>query len=324
MSRRRSMPLPPLPVGQILVGDAGQQLRHLPEGSVDMVLTSPPYFRLRDYQVPGQIGLEAHVDQWVDELVVVMAGVRRVLKPTGTLWLNLGDSYSTHARQGAPRKSLLLGPEGLASRMVASGWVLRSKIIWAKANPMPSSVRDRFACAHEYVYVFAKSDRYYFDLDAVRVPHRSSARAEPKPKPTGQPTSRPAREAWRGPNSDNASGLTELHARGIVGHRLGKNPGDVWTIPSSNFRGAHHATFPVALARRAIAAGCPPGGVVLDPFMGAGTTAVAAEQLVRAWVGIELNSEFAAVARRRIQDARPDRDERPEFPEQPHTKRRPA
>lgn len=295
MSRRT---LSALPLGQILIGDAAVHLADIPDNSIDMVLTSPPYFRLRDYQVDGQIGLEPHVNQWVDELAVVVAGLKRVLRPTGTLWLNLGDSYSTHVSQGAPRKSLLLGPERVAARLLESGWVLRNKIIWAKANPMPSSVRDRLTCGHEYLYVLAHSHRYHFDLDAIRIPHRTTASSSRAVRP------RPEREAWRGPNSDNASGLDGLHDRGLVGHPLGKNPGDVWTIPSSNFRGAHHATFPIELARRAILAGCPPGGVVLDPFMGAGTTAVAAEQLGRDWLGIELNPEFAALANQRIAAAR--------------------
>src|ERR1035437_6225127 len=131
------MTVSPLPRNQILVGDAAQELRRLPDASVDMVLTSPPYFRLRDYQVDGQLGLETHVDRWVDGLDVVTRELKRVLKPTGTLWLNLGESCSTHLDQGATRKSLLLGPERVAQRLITSGWTLRNKIVWAKTNPMP-------------------------------------------------------------------------------------------------------------------------------------------------------------------------------------------
>lgn len=287
-------------LSRIVVGDAASELARLPDADIDMVLTSPPYFRLRDYQVAGQLGLEPHVEHWVDGLDAVTAQLRRILKPTGTLWLNLGDSYSTHARQGAPRKSLLLGPERVAQRLVGQGWTLRNKIVWAKANPMPSSVRDRLSATHEYLYVFAVQPRYHFDLDAIRIPHTSHM--APRTTKAGRDRQR---EAWRGPNGDDASGLTKLHARGIVGHRLGKNPGDLWRIASSGYRGAHHATFPLELARRAILAGCPAGGVVLDPFMGAGTTAVAAEQLGQDWLGIELNPEFAALAEQRIRDARP-------------------
>ncbi|SDI89930.1 DNA modification methylase [Frankineae bacterium MT45] len=283
---------------RVVIGDAATQLAQLADDSVDMVLTSPPYFRLRDYQIEGQLGLEAHVEHWVDELDLVLRGVRRVLKPAGTLWLNLGDSYATHAREGAPRKSLLLGPERVAERLVGQGWALRNKIVWAKTNPMPSSVRDRLSCTWEYLYVFSQQPHYYFDLDAIRVPHRSRTPSKPTTARSRQ------REVWRGPNGDDASGLATLHARGIVGHPLGKNPGDLWQIASPGYRGAHHATFPVELARRAILAGCPEGGVVLDPFFGAGTTAVAAERLGRDWMGIELSPDFAAIAGQRIHDAR--------------------
>lgn len=336
MSLRGPVPAPPR--NTVIVGDALQQLRRLPAGSVDMVLTSPPYFRLRDYQVDGQLGLEGHVEQWVDGLRAVADQSARALVPTGSLWLNLADTYATHPSQGAERKSLLLGPERLALVLVRDGWTLRNKIIWAKPNPMPCSVRDRLACTWEALYVFVRQPDYFFDLDAVRTPHRTVAR------PRNATTARSrTREAWRGPNGLGSSGLADMHGQGIVGHPLGKNPGDVWTISTSSFRGAHHATFPVALADRAIRAGCPEArctacqapwrrrtirglgqlatrgaltascacraasepGLVLDPFFGAGTTAVAAEPLGRDWLGVELNPEFAALAERRVRDARP-------------------
>lgn len=319
---------------EILLGDAAAQLRHLPDQSVDMVLTSPPYFRLRNYQHDHQIGLESSVDEWVEQLAVVADAVARVLVPTGTFWLNLGDTYATHPSQGAPRKGLLLAPERLLLRLHAAGWIVRNKVVWAKSNPMPISVTDRLACTYEVVYVFTRQPRYHFDLDAIRVPHRSQ---RSRPYTVKRPP-----EGWRGPNSDTATGLDTLKATGRVGHPLGKNPGDVWTIATSSFRGAHHATFPVALATRAILAGCPEArcrrcrlpwrrqvirqlggtairsslaatcdcgvpsepGVVLDPFIGSGTTAIAAEKLGRDWLGIELNPTFAAMARKRIASQR--------------------
>lgn len=321
---------------RLLIGDARQVLQGIEPSTIDMVLTSPPYFRLRDYGVPGQIGLEAAIEAWVDQVAGVMAEVRRVLVPTGTLWLNLGDSFATHPREGAPRKSLLLGPERLALRLIADGWVLRNKIVWHKANPMPSSVADRLACTWEVIYVFATQPCYFFDLDAVRVPHTS--RLSP---PVDRDHTR-AREPWRGPNSSSTAGITKLKQQGLVGHPLGKNLGDVWRIASSNFRGGHHATFPVALAERAIRAGAPEArcrrcrapwrrsllrtaigtaqraplastcscprtreaAVVLDPFFGAGTTALAAARLGRDWLGVELNPAYGHLARRRIHDAR--------------------
>jgi site-specific DNA-methyltransferase (adenine-specific) len=238
---------------QIIVGDALQELEQLPANSVDMVLTSPPYFLLRDYQVAGQLGLESHVDQWVNALRAVAGELQRVLLPTGTLWLNLGDTYASHNRQGATPKSLLLGPERLALALLADGWTLRNKIVWHKINHLPSSVRDRLTSSWEGLYLFAKAPRYFFDLDAIRIPHTSMPHGRLRPD-----YQRPrVREAWRGPSGDDASGLQALKARGSIGHPLGKNPGDVWTLPASNYRGAHHATFPLSLADRAIRAGSP-------------------------------------------------------------------
>jgi site-specific DNA-methyltransferase (adenine-specific) len=134
------------PRNLVIVGDALGELRQLPEASVDQVLTSPPYFRLRDYQTTGQLGLEGHVDEWVSSLRAVARQVQRVLVPTGSFWLNLADTYSTQPAQGADKKSLVLGLERLALALLADGWLLRNKIVWQKANPMPSSVRDRLTC----------------------------------------------------------------------------------------------------------------------------------------------------------------------------------
>ncbi|SKW74139.1 DNA-methyltransferase [Mycobacteroides abscessus] len=337
-----------LPRNRILIGDALQRLRKLPDASVDCVVTSPPYYSLRDYGTPGQIGLEQHVDHWVENLAAISQQVARVLVPTGTYWLNVGDTYSTHPSQGGPRKSLLMAPERLALRLQRDGWIVRNKIVWAKPNPMPTSIGDRLNTTYEVIYVLARQPKYFFDLDAVRVPH-VSARAPGTGK--GHRTAR--KEAWRGPNSDTVTGLASLKARGQVGHPLGKNPGDVWTITPGGYRSAHHAIYPLALAERMIAAGCPEArctvcrlpwkrsviralggiatraslaascdchvasepGLLLDPFMGSGTTAVAAEKLGRDWLGIELNSDFASAARTRISASRSeppaDKPERP-------------
>ncbi|GAA2393557.1 DNA-methyltransferase [Gordonia cholesterolivorans] len=142
-----------LPRNQILVGDALDRVRELPDASVDCVVTSPPYFRLRNYDHDNQLGLEAHVDEWVSGLRALLTEVRRVLVPTGTIWLNLGDSYSTKPAEGAGRKSLLLGPERLALQLIKDGWLVRNKIVWAKTNTIPTSVADRLATKHEFIYV---------------------------------------------------------------------------------------------------------------------------------------------------------------------------
>lgn len=328
-----------LPHNQILVGDALGHIRRLPDASVDCVVTSPPYFRLRNYGHTDQLGLEAHVDQWVAGLRDLLAELRRVLVPTGTVWLNLGDSYSTKPAEGAGRKSLLLGPERLALQLAEDGWLVRNKIVWAKTNTVPTSVTDRLATKHEFIYVLARSPSYFFDLDAIREPHVS--RPPKRQAPTRSASRKPTRPAWLGPNSDGDRGLAALHAAGLVGHPLGKNPGDVWRLAVSGYRGPHFATFPIRLAQRMIQAGCPElrcsrcrtayrrpvrrlgavatrlalramcdcdaphePGLVLDPFLGSGTTAIAAETLDRHWLGIELNPIYVDLAIERIDGER--------------------
>jgi site-specific DNA-methyltransferase (adenine-specific) len=336
------------PRNRLLVGDVRALLPSFPASSVDCVITSPPYYRLRNYGQRGQLGLEPSVDGWVDELRGVLHEVARVLKPTGGLWLNLGDSYSNHERDGALPKSLLLGPERLALAMVEDGWVIRSKVVWSKTNPMPTSVRDRLSCTWEIVYFAVRSRSYYFDLDAIRVPHRSHL-DRPSRAASQRAAATTGRPDWAGPLAGSNSGLDTMKAKGYVGHPLGKNPGDVWQLPTSNYRGAHHATFPVDLIRRPLLASCPERvcetcglpweraqartlgrlatvgelqaqcacgapwqpGLVLDPFMGSGTVAVAAEAHGRDWLGIELKPEFAAQARRRIRQERLKRAEPP-------------
>jgi site-specific DNA-methyltransferase (adenine-specific) len=239
-----------VPRRSILIGDALDRLRSLPEASVDCVMTSPPYFALRDYGVSGQIGMERHVDEWVTRLTAVFDEVARVLKPTGGLWLNLADSYSRHPRYGAPVKGLLLAPERLALSLASRGWLLRNKVVWSKPNPMPTSVKDRFNASHDFVYFFTRQSRYFFDLDAVREPHRSSR------TPTRHSSSA-KRPEWIGPLAGTRTGLDRLHAEGLPGHHLGKNPGDVWSIATRSYRGAHFATFPEQLVLRPLLTTCP-------------------------------------------------------------------
>lgn len=322
----------------VIIGDARQTLARLPGASVDCVVTSPPYFLLRDYGVAGQIGLEPAVNDWVEHLRAVAAELQRVLTRTGTLWLNVGDSYSRRHRYGAPPKSLLLGPERLVLALAVDGWLVRNRIAWTKTNPRPASVRDRFSSTWEHVYLLTRSPTYYLDLDSVRVPHRTTGlRVHARPLPTQR-----QRPSWAGPLAGDNSGLARLKAQGRPGHVLGKNPGDSWTFPASGYRGAHFATFPERLIERPIRAGCPEQvcmhcdtpwrrsaarrlgqvavmgamapdcncnarmrpGLVLDPFMGAGTVAVVAERLGRDWLGIELNPEFAHMAEQRVANAR--------------------
>lgn len=325
-----------LPLNVILAGDARERLSELLAESVDCVITSPPYFRLRDYRTTGQLGQERSVDAWVDELRSVFRELARVLKPHGSVWLNVADTYSRSRAWGAQPKGLLAGPERLLLGLTADGWLCRNKVVWAKPNPLPQSARDRLSPSYEVVYFLVRKPTYYFDLDAIRVPHRSIGRA-------GRPRPQEARRTYAGGNS----GLGALKAAGMVGHRNGKNPGDVWSFPTAYYRDAHFATFPAALVERPLLATCPERicvqcdrpwrrpvrmltvhtnegarmvrhvgelrrcdcfapsrrGVVLDPFAGIGTVGAVAKRLGRDWLGIELNPVYRRLARERLAHA---------------------
>jgi DNA modification methylase len=253
-------PVHDLPRNQILVGDVRTRLAELPAASVDCIITSPPYFALRDYGHDAQLGAEDTVNAWADDIAAVCTELARVLRPDGSLFLNLGDGYSRHAREGTAKKSLLLGPERAAWRLTQRGWLLRNKIIWAKRNPMPFSGTDRLSTTYEVVYFFTKQPHYYFDLDAIREP--TTADSEHRPGRTVR-TSYPPRVAVPSlhggatPRVDLNQGLVDMEAAGRDHHPLGKNPGDVWWLATGSYRGAHFATFPPELVRRPLLAGCP-------------------------------------------------------------------
>ncbi len=245
--------------------------------------------------------------------------VARVLVPTGSMWLNLGDSFSTHPKYGAPVKGLLLAPERLLLALAQDGWLVRTKVIWAKTNPMPSSVTDRLTLTYEVIYLLVRQRSYFFDLDAIREPHRSSAT-----KRARVPQQQPA--VWAGPLAASRGGLRRARTSALPGHPLGKNPGDVWPMATAGYRGAHFAVFPPELVRRPILATCPAvvctacgqgqkvstgtlpcdchaparRGIVLDPFLGSGTTALVAQELGRDWLGIELNLAYVRLAKERL------------------------
>jgi DNA modification methylase len=306
----------------ISTGDAVDVLRGLPADTVQTCITSPPYWGLRDYGVAGQIGLEGTLDGFLARLVEVFEEVRRVLRPDGTLWVNMGDAYAgswgargrgegtnapardlelkhgtaapgRHASAAGVKSKCLMGqPWRLAFALERAGWYLRSDIIWHKPNPMPESITDRPTKAHEYLFLLSKRERYFYDIDAVRVPHADARRRE------------------RAEGTNSMRGQAALRPRGNLAKRTpanpkGRNLRTVWQVATSPFRGAHFATFPVALVEPCVLAGCPAGGLVLDPFAGAGTTGVAAVQLGRSFVGAELNPEYAEIARRRIAAADP-------------------
>jgi site-specific DNA-methyltransferase (adenine-specific) len=320
-------------------------LAQLPDGTIDCVITSPPYWALRDYGHDGQIGAEANVDAWAAQVADICADLARVLTPTGALWLNLGDSYARRPADGASRKSLLLGPERVALRMTGAGWLLRNVVVWAKRNPMPSSVTDRLSTTHEFLYFFARQSRIYFDLDAIREPAVTPVHKGRIGRSGYPPRSAvPSLGGGTSPRVDLNQGLAGMKAAGRESHPLGKNPGDVWALATATYRGAHFATFPIELVRRPLLATCPARvctscgvpwqragqvidgrrlatgplraacghadwrpGRILDPFMGAATVALAAEMFSRDWVGIELNPEYARLAEQRLRDWRAKR-----------------
>jgi len=346
-------------------GHVADVLPTLAAGSVDCVVTSPPYYGLRDYGVDGQLGLEASPAEYVEAMRDVFAEVRRVLADDGVMWLNLGDSYATpHKGNGGtgeasplhrdnarlrtgqhhkphdaalwtfdpevPLKNLLGVPWRVAFALQDDGWILRNAVIWSKPNAMPESVTDRLSTRYEHVFLFSKSRRYWFDLDPIREPliypdaadgTRVFGGANKAADLTTGSSARRTGNTYGGkghgfdairPQTGRYTDLT--HSQTSAG---GRNPGDhweidevpfempagpepprksskgdVWTIPTSPFPGAHFATMPRELARRCIAAGCKPGGTVLDPFSGSGTTGVAAASLGRRYVGIDLSAEY--------------------------------
>ena len=259
----------------------------LRDGCVQCVVTSPPYFGLRDFGVRGQIGLEPTPDEYVAQIVAVFREVRRVLADDGVLWLNLGDSHATNVLGGAKPKDMLGIPWRVAFALQADGWYLRSDIIWHKPNPMPESVTDRPTKAHEYLFLLAKSERYYYDADAIKEPvtggsHRRGSGVTPKSHSPG---------AGVKANTNYHAAMTDL-----VDER---NKRSVWSILSQAYQGAHFATMPEALVEPCILAGSRPGDRVFDPFIGSGTVGAVAERLGRQWVGLDLNPAYHALAKKR-------------------------
>lgn len=370
---------------KIMIGDVREQLALIEPDSIDCVVTSPPYWGLRDYGMKGQIGLEPTLGEHMAVMVDVFECVRRVLKPTGTLWLNYGDCYATspNGRSAAATKAagnddrtfrdkpfstigpiyapdqrdddrrgshstlqggqpyhtpgrivsggvlkakdLCMVPNRLAIALQEAGWYVRSEIIWHKPNPMPESIKDRPGSSHEKVWLLSKEPRYYYDHLAVRQPVASSSLSRLRQDIENQIGSDRANGGAKTNGPMKAvGGLRNSFARrtkdagGLSGqkaqHRADRenidysdscNLRNVWTIPTASFSEAHFATFPPALAERCIKAGCPEGGTVLDPFFGAGTTGLVADRLGRNAIGIELNEEYAAIARKRISEDSP-------------------
>ena len=294
---------------KIYTGDALEVLITLDSESVDCVITSPPYWGLRDYGVEGQLGLEKTPELYVENLVNVFKEVKRVLKKEGTVWLNLGDSYNAKRDGGHPggkkqwkteqrkyqersganvkdlkQKDLVGIPWRVAFALQADGWYLRQDIIWAKPNPMPESVTDRCTKSHEYIFLLAKNPKYYFDNEAI------------KEKTLTNDISNRDRDNSKLNNTPGRARMAGLKTNSYEA----RNKRSVWTITTKPFKGAHFATFPEDLIIPMVKAGCPENGIILDPFFGAGTTGVVAKKLGRNYIGIELNPDYAKMAEERI------------------------
>ena len=274
---------------RIICGDAREVLCQIDDDCVDSIVTSPPYFRQRDYDDPRQIGEESSAEAYVANLRAVFDECQRVLKPQGTLWLNLGDKYV--------RKQLLGMPWRVAFALVDAGWKLRSDIIWHKPNAMPHPVTTRPTTDHEYLFLFSRSDDYYYDADAIREPHVTFTE---RSKMKGGRNHFGKRQGT--PEAGKNSGNSNLHdARWDQAfHPKGRNRRTVWSVPLGKFREAHFAVFPPKLITPCIEAGTPKNGTVLDPFFGAGTVGLVATQLGRNYLGVELNPEYVELARRRL------------------------
>jgi DNA modification methylase len=288
-------------LGKLYCGDVLDVLPSL--DMAQMCVTSPPYWGLRDYGVDGQIGLEETPEEYVEKMVAVFREVRRVLRDDGTLWLNLGDSYagncsraSTGGRAGfgtpmLKPKDLVGVPWRVAFALQKDGWYLRSDIIWSKPNPIPESVTDRPTKAHEYVFLMSKSQRYYYDAEAIR---------EPVKENSGQNMRAPKLGDHR--KDGNYKTVTQKTYSEIKG----ANRRTVWTVATQPFSGwartsRHFATFPVNLVIPCVKAGTKEGDVAMDPFMGSGTVAEVCERYGRRWAGIELSEKYCEIAAKRIE-----------------------
>lgn len=295
-------------------------MMQLPDNCIDCCVTSPPYYGLRDYGHEGQIGLEETPEQYVEKIVAVFEQVRRVLKPDGTLWLNLGDTYAgggsgTSGKNSnvgyfnkgeflnkRNKKSFLAGglkpkdligiPWMVAFALRSAGWYLRQDIIWHKPNPMPESVTDRCTKAHEYIFLLSKSGKYYFDQKAILKPIQQSTLNDSRLRNDNYEAGRPE----RGCPEDSGSNLcSSVPWEGDLANKR-----SIWTVTTKPLKEAHFATFPEDLIVDCIKAGCPENGIVLDPFMGAGTTALVSRKLNRNFTGFELNKEYIKIAETRL------------------------
>jgi site-specific DNA-methyltransferase (adenine-specific) len=287
--RYQVSPEPKRPGDAVICGDATQVLEVLPEHSVQVVVTSPPYYKQRDYKSDGQLGHEPTPEEYVRRLAGIITACRRVLKPDGLLWLNLGDKYLGGRLLGLPWR--------VALALTESGWILRSDVIWHKPNAMPASITNRPTTDHEYVFMLSRGPDYFYNADAIREPHVTFTDASQMKGGRGH-----FGKAGGTPERGKNKGNPNLH-RGRwdqAFHPLGRNKRTVWSIPLSKFPEAHFAVFPEKLVENCILASTNPGDTVLDPFCGSGTTLLVAHRLRRHFVGIDVQKDYCEMALRRL------------------------
>jgi DNA modification methylase len=317
---------------RILPGNNIDTLKTLPDNSVDCCVTSPPYYGLRDYGIDNQIGLEETPEAYIQKLVDIFREVKRVLRDDGTLWVNIGDSYNGSGKnsnntkpslskntacwskitkqKSMPSKSLIGIPWRFAFAMMSDGWILRQDIIWSKPSPMPESVKDRFCRSHEYIFLFSKRQKYYFDFQhalepatgydgrKVETTTRGSFDEAVWSVPIGTKRQRWPQRGYAA--KDGETGLTEQHHGASIPTNPLRTKRDVWVVATEPSGLNHFAMFPQKLILPCILCGCPENGVVLDPFMGSGTTAVVAVKNLRRFIGCEINPEYIKIAEQRI------------------------
>ena len=309
---------------KILEGNVLETLKDVPPCSVQCVVTSPPYYGLRDYGVEGQIGLEETPELYIENLVAVFRECHRVLKDDGTLWLNLGDSYWGGKGQSAhdgkhpviKPKDLIGIPWLVAFALRADGWWLRSDIVWNKPNPMPESVEDRPTRSHEYIFLMSKSATYYYDHEAIKEP-LSSASIQRLSQPTFDKQTGGAKDYQNGTNKNRSArrALVNLKGRAMPpqvaddperwANLTGRNKRDVWTVTTKPYKEAHFATFPPDLIEPCILAGTKEGDTVLDPFNGSGTTGEVSIMHNRFYIGCEINPDYVRLTKRRLSKVQP-------------------
>lgn len=306
----------------IINRDCLMALRELPADSVHCCVTSPPYYALRDYGMDAQIGREDTPEEYIGRLVAVFRELKRVLRPDGTFWLNIADTYCGTGSKGAcadpknpkgrngqgvsiartaagcKQKDLIGIPWLLAFALRADGWYLRSDIIWCKANPMPESCKDRPSRCYEHVFLLTKSKQYFYDAAAIAEPIAPTSAARYRGGRSAN-----SKYSSKVPGQGKVQNINKARSGGYYDDALiptTRNKRDVWHINTVPYKGGHFATFPPKLAETCILAGCPKGGIVIDPFFGSGTTGLAAQALGRRYIGIELNADYCALARARI------------------------